>query len=115
MALADSNSRSRVAFEPPLVPSLLLVTAIAACGTGAPAPDAGGSSALSLFERWSEVRLEQPTPPSEEGPRAELRFDGSGVPDVTWSVAQGVTELRVEDGRLTGRTVLSPSPIAGCH
>lgn len=72
---------------------------LAACSGEVPVP-----SALPLLDRWSQVTVDRPTPPPPSPPEAEIRFDGSGLPGVRWRAVDGVADLRVENGRLWGRT-----------
>lgn len=80
---------------------VLSALVLAACSTEAPAPP--GPLAISLLDRWSESVVDSPTPSPTSPPRAELRFDGSGLLDVRWRALEGIDRLRVEDGKLTGR------------
>jgi len=80
--------------------ALLLFLAVAACG---PSPGPGPST-ISLVERWATVRIDRPTTPSERPPRAEIRFDGTGLSGVQWSAVEGVEKLRIENGQLVGET-----------
>ncbi len=66
-------------------------------------------SVVSWVEHWSEAEIENPEPAPEVPPRAELRFDGSGV-EAEWKAVQGIDDLKVEDGRLVGRSS-SAAPI----
>jgi arylsulfatase A-like enzyme len=91
-----------------LVPILVLLVA-AGCGTDAPTGEPG-PAVISLLDRWPEARVELPTPPPAAAPRAEIRFDGSGLEGVSWSVVQGVEDLKVDGGRLTGRAT-SEAPV----
>ena len=66
-------------------------------------------SVVSWVERWSDAEIENPEPAPEVPPKAELRFDGSGV-EAEWKALQGIDDLKVEDGRLVGRSS-STAPI----
>ncbi len=80
----------------------------AGCGSGS-SPDTTTIGPVSLVERWSEVRIESPTPLPQVALLAEFRFDdgslsAASMKDVTWKAVDGVEDLRIEDGRLVGRT-----------
>ena len=86
--------------------ALILATLLAACG---PAPEDAPPATQALLDAWGTVEIENPHPTPEVPPKAELRFDGSGVA-ATWEAVQGIEDLRVEDGRLVGRTT-SENPV----
>lgn len=96
-----------------------LTLALVGCGSPAPSPEEVVVAPIALLERWDEVRVDDATLPQVAPAKAEVRFDGSGLPGVAWSALQGVTDLQVEDGRLVGRTTGStpmilletPSPL----
>ena len=84
--------------------SSILVLLLAACGShDAPMKDASAMP-MSLIEHWANVRIEEPTPPPAAIPKAEVRFDDTGLAGVRWSAIEGVADLRLENGRLVGRS-----------
>lgn len=99
--------------------ALLVAFLVGACGGEAPGPEGDspiGTRAVSLVEHWQDVRVDRPTSspegPSPEGPqRSEVRFDGTGI-EASWRPVAGIENLRVEDGRLVGRTTSAEPVIA---
>ncbi|MEM7582151.1 MAG: sulfatase [Acidobacteriota bacterium] len=87
------------------LPILLCVGALVlgACSADSK-PEVTTPGPVSLVERWPEVRVDQPTPPPVSPPLAELRFEDGGPASVTWKAVDGVENLRIEDGRLVGRS-----------
>lgn len=90
--------------------ALLALLAAFGCNRAAPPSEAQATGPISLLDRWADVHLEHPTPPPQQPPRGEFRFDDTATLEFQWSVLEGVEDLRVEEGRLLGRTT-SETPI----
>lgn len=84
--------------------ALLVLAAGATFLVGCPAStsqDAEAAKPVSLLVSWSDVEIENAVPTPHVSPQGEIFFDAEGV---TWTALQGVENLRVEDGRLVGRS-----------
>ncbi len=89
---------------------LLFLTLHTSCSGPENASDGSPpESVISWVERWGDSEIENPQAAPEVPPKAELRFDGTGV-EAEWKVLQGIDDLKVEDGRLVGRSS-SDAPI----
>ena len=63
--------------------------------------DAEAAKPISLLANWSKFEVENAVPTPHVPTQGEIFFDHEAV---TWSALQGVEDLRVEDGRLVGRS-----------
>ncbi|MEM1181604.1 MAG: sulfatase [Acidobacteriota bacterium] len=92
--------------------AVVVLLSVSACDSGTVDGDGRGASAraLSLVERWGDVLVDDPAAPPAAPARSEVRFDGSAGDLAAWSAIQGIEGLRVEDGKLVGRST-SKAPV----
>ena len=82
----------------------LLVLASATVFVGCPASttqDSEAAKPVSLLASWSEIEVENAVPTPHVPAQGEIFFDDQSV---SWTALQGVKNLRIEDGRLLGRS-----------
>ena len=75
------------------------------CGPAGDSPKAEAFKAVSLLHHWADATVLDPVTPPEVRPVGAIRFGTDGMEDVRWTVVSGIEDLRLEDGRLKGRTV----------
>ncbi|MDA8021252.1 MAG: sulfatase-like hydrolase/transferase [Thermoanaerobaculia bacterium] len=92
---------------PLLSASVCALTAAASilvgCLPDSVASDPAAIDPVSLVANWSKVEIEDPVSPPRPSAQGAVVFDGSAE-GLTWEALQGVEGLRIEDGRLVGRS-----------
>ncbi|MEM8933389.1 MAG: hypothetical protein AAGE94_19520, partial [Acidobacteriota bacterium] len=109
-AASSRVARSRVALCCVAVALALVCVGLIACAPTSSSDGSGPAEPIALVQRWADVQIERPTPPPEQPPASEIRFDGEGLAAVEWAVVDGVADARVENGRLVGRST-STAPV----
>ncbi len=100
--------------------AVVLAVLLAACRAEPEPGDAGPGDAaialeptfLSLSERFSSARIENAVEPDPVDARPQWRFDAGGDADHGWQALHGISDLRVRDARLVGRTAELPLLVA---